>query len=113
MKELTFPVLDLQEILNCLQELSINIQDSELKKPSTQVILDILCQFLPLFNLEYSIKLSDELLQDSLDFINLYKLLWLMVTKSQITDFSLLDLLFPSPKRFRFVSIHLDISSLV
>jgi kinetochore protein Nuf2 len=98
--EYLFPTLDLTEIQLVLEELEI--QYDNLKKP-TFTIVTVYEQLLHMIT-SYSVSIQEnELLQDSTQFIQFYLKLNNIMRVCGIHNFTLKDLLEPTPKRTRII----------
>jgi transcriptional regulator of heat shock response len=92
--------LDFKEISFILSELEIHVEN--IKKPSISQVISIYEQLLHLV-LQYTTFIHEnELLQDSIQFIQFYTKLQSIVKIAGV-DMTLKDVLDPNPKRFRII----------
>lgn len=104
-----FPLLDVREILSCLESLSFTCSEELLLKPSQQYMLtlfqQILENFLNISERKFYKVINDidddnEYL-DTLNIVGLQKIIFKFLNQCGIDDFNIMDIIKPDPQRVR------------
>ncbi|ODV97228.1 hypothetical protein PACTADRAFT_1801 [Pachysolen tannophilus NRRL Y-2460] len=105
-----FPLLDLKEIVVCLESCSFTCSEELLMKPTQQYMLTLFSQIadtflnindLKLYNIMNRLEDDQSTFNESLNIIGLQKIIYRFLNECGIDDFNIMDIVKPDPIRVR------------